>query len=254
MSMPSLHVFETFVWLWIALAVVVFVTLFFVTAPYGRHAVAGWGPTLPARWGWFIMEAPAPLLVAAGLAFGARSVDRYAALLGALFLAHYLYRAFLFPLRLPRDSKRMPLSIVLSAVLFNLVNGSIQGLWLGALAPQPFPVAFDSPRTLFGLALFAAGALTHLWADGVLFRLRRRGEGYRIPHGGLYRFVSCPNYLGEIVEWAGFALIMAALPGLAFLVWTIANLAPRALRHHRWYRERFPDYPANRRALVPFLY
>ena len=40
-------------------------------------------------------------------------------------------------------------------------------------------------------------------------------------------WVSCPNYLGEI-------------------------LVPRALSHHRWYRQRFPDYPAGRRALLPY--
>jgi len=39
--------------------------------------------------------------------------------------------------------------------------------------------------------------------------------------------------------------------GLAFAVWTIANLAPRARSNHKWYRETFPDYPENRKALLP---
>ncbi len=34
---------------------------------------------------------------------------------------------------------------------------------------------------------------------------------------------------------------------------TAATLVPRALAHHEWYRERFADYPPERRALVPFL-
>ena len=38
-----------------------FPALFFVTAPYGRHARKGWGPTMPARWGWVVMEAPSPI-------------------------------------------------------------------------------------------------------------------------------------------------------------------------------------------------
>ena len=42
-------------------------------------------------------------------------------------------------------------------------------------------------------------------------------------------------------------------PGLAFALYTFANLAPRALSHHRWYRERFPEYPADRKAILPFL-
>ena len=42
--------------------------------------------------------------------------------------------------------------------------------------------------------------------------------------------------------------------GLAFCVFTAANLIPRALSNHRWYRENFPDYPANRRALIPGVF
>jgi 3-oxo-5-alpha-steroid 4-dehydrogenase 1 len=43
------------------------------------------------------------------------------------------------------------------------------------------------------------------------------------------------------------------LPALAFLVWTLANLIPRALDHHKWYRSEFPDYPSKRKAVLPFL-
>ena len=34
----------------------IFVTLFFIPAPYGRHARAGWGPHLPNWLGWLLME------------------------------------------------------------------------------------------------------------------------------------------------------------------------------------------------------
>src|SRR5207302_1373799 len=96
------------------------------------------------------------------------------------------------------------------------------------------------------------GHLAHVQSDRLLARLRHPGEtGYRVPHGGLYRFVSCPNYLGEIVEWIGWAVASWSPPGLAFAAWTIANLAPRARAHHAWYRRSFPDYPPARRALVP---
>ena len=58
----------------------------------------------------------------------------------------------------------------------------------------------------------------------------------------------------EIVEWLGWALLTWSPAGLAFAAWTMANLVPRARAHHRWYRERFPDYPARRKALVPGLF
>ena len=95
----------------------------------------------------------------------------------------------------------------------------------------------------------------NLHADTCLIRLRGDGTGgYKIPHGGAYRWVSCPNYLGEILEWIGFAVATWSLTGAAFAVWTIANLFPRARDHHRWYQERFPDYPVERKALIPRLF
>jgi protein-S-isoprenylcysteine O-methyltransferase Ste14 len=72
-----------------------------------------------------------------------------------------------------------------------------------------------------------------------------------VPQGGLYRWVSSPNYLGEIVQWAGWALATWSLPGVAFAVWTAANLVPRAQANQLWYRQRFPDYPPERKALIP---
>jgi len=82
---------------------------------------------------------------------------------------------------------------------------------------------------------------------------RDLGPGYHIPSGFMYRWVSCPNYLGEIMQWFGFALAVHALPVWSFVAWTIANLLPRAMRHHQWYRERFDDYPAGRKAILPGL-
>jgi 3-oxo-5-alpha-steroid 4-dehydrogenase 1 len=43
------------------------------------------------------------------------------------------------------------------------------------------------------------------------------------------------------------------MAGLAFAVYTAANLVPRRWTITDWYRERFADYPPERRALIPFL-
>ena len=51
-----------------------------------------------------------------------------------------------------------------------------------------------------------------------------------VPHGPLFRLVSCPNYFGEIVDWSGFALATWSPGGLLFALWTAANLVPRAGR------------------------
>lgn len=106
-----------------------------------------------------------------------------------------------------------------------------------------------------GAALFVIGSVINFREDRALRGLRPAcGSDYGIPRGGLFRWISCPNYLGEIVEWAGWAVATWSIAGLAFAAWTVANLVPRARAHHRWYLARFPDYPAERRALVPGLW
>jgi steroid 5-alpha reductase family enzyme len=110
-------------------------------------------------------------------------------------------------------------------------------------------------RFLGGLGIFVSGFVINRAADFTLSRIRQSSRGeYEIPRGGLFRWVSCPNYLGEMLIWLGWTLATWSPAAAAFFLWTIANLAPRARSHHAWYRERFEDYPQERRALVPGLW
>ncbi len=112
------------------------------------------------------------------------------------------------------------------------------------------------PRFVLGTVLFFTGFMINQRADRTLLKLRESAEEsgkYKIPYGGLYRYVSCPNYLGEIIQWTGFAMLTWSLPGLAFALYTMANVGPRALANHAWYQASFSNYPAQRRALIPFL-
>jgi 3-oxo-5-alpha-steroid 4-dehydrogenase 1 len=236
----------------LALAVATFVALRFVTAPYGRYGRAGWGPTVSARIGWLVMEAPAPVVFAVGYAAGVHRGELVPLILLALWQSHYLYRAFGYPFLL-RGGTRMPVTVTLLAIAFNVLNSSINARWVAELGRYRIGWLAD-PRFVVGVGLFAIGLVVHLRADRALRRLRAPGEtSYRIPYGGAYRWVSCPNYLGEIVQWLGWAVATWSLAGLAFAAYTVANLAPRALDHHRWYRGHFADYPPDRRALVPFV-
>lgn len=239
---------------WTALAAVAFVALFFRPAPYGRYADRGGRRTIPSRWGWMLMESPAVLLFVALWATGRQRDAPVSIAFLLLWLSHYLWRTVVYPLRLgARGERPMPLEIVVSAFGFQLANVYLNARWLFELAPA-YPTSWlRDPRFLAGVALFVLGTVVNRRADASLRGLASE-EGYAIPRGGLYRWVSCPNYLGEIAIWSGWALATWSLPGLAFALWTIANLAPRARTHHRFYRERFPDYPPERRALVPFVW
>jgi 3-oxo-5-alpha-steroid 4-dehydrogenase 1 len=232
------------------LAPVIFLSLLFLPAPYGRHARPGWGPTMDGRGAWILMESPS---VFAYLFFhlrGPRATDAVPLVFLLLWQAHYVNRALLEPLRGPRA--RMPVAIAAMSFAFNVANSYMNATWFTSLGPA-YPASWlRSPAFLSGLGLFLAGAWINREADRRLRELRAAG-GYAVPHGWLFDHVSCPNYLGEIVEWAGWAILTWSPAGLAFALFTLANLAPRALTHHRWYRARFPGYPAGRRALVPLL-
>lgn len=243
--------YSILVYTWMAVGLITFFFLFKVQAPFGRHTRAGWGPVVDNRLGWIIMEATVLLVLYAVLSAAPRDLGGVARMMVGLFTVHYVHRALIFPWFLRTGGKKMPMAITLSAMGFNVVNGSLLGYYFGHLAEYPDRWLTDA-RFLAGTALFLLGAAINLHADYALIRLRKPGEtGYRIPEGGLFNWISCPNHLGEILEWAGFALLTWSLPGLAFAFWTFANLAPRAWAHHLWYRKHFPEYPPRRRALIP---
>jgi hypothetical protein len=231
--------FETLIWAWIALGVFTFGYLFIQPAPYGRHATKEWGPMIPSWVGWILMEAPSPLLIAYCfyLAPPSMSFDAIGSwVLGGLWLIHYLHRALIQPLSNPGGNKPMPFFVSASAIFFNLVNGYVNGRGLTLFNDHYGKAWLHQYSTGIGLTLFSIGFFINRHSDSILMNLRKPGEtGYKIPQGGLYPYISCPNYFGEMVEWIGFAIAAWSLPAFSFAVWTIANLAPRAFTHHRWY-------------------
>ncbi len=236
------------------LAAAVLVLLMFISAPYGRHARAGWGPMIPARVSWVVMELPALVLPIGFFVYSERWDDAVALVFLGLWVFHYGYRTLIYPFLNKVPGKPVPISVTFFAGGFNLVNGSIQGAFLFLATPPHTTGWFTDGRFGFGVLLFMGGFYIHSRSDTILRRLRwTSGAGYRIPHGFLYRWISAPNYLGEMVQWAGWALLTWSLAGASFAVWTVANLLPRALTNHRWYHEHFEDYPQHRRAVLPFL-
>ena len=238
----------------LALAVPVFLLLLFIRAPYGRYTRAGWGPMLENRLGWFIMESPAVLVFGVIVLSYAR-LNVTVILLFVMWELHYGHRVFIYPWTL-KKGRKMPWSIVLMAVVFNTTNGYLNGWSIASQADKYSDAWIASPQFLLGVLIFFAGMALNKISDrqlALLSRDRNPGDAYRIPRGLGYRWVSCPNYLGEIIEWLGWAIATWSLAGWVFAIWTLANLVPRALAHHRWYRETFADYPPARRALIPYF-
>ena len=117
----------------LGLALPTLVALIFITAPYGRHTRTGWGPTIPTRLGWIIMESPSSLGFAAIFALGAYRSELVPLVLLGFWQVHYLHRTFIFPFRMRTEGRRMFVSIVAMGVLFNLLNAYINARYDGAM-------------------------------------------------------------------------------------------------------------------------
>jgi len=246
--------FTIICWIWISFAVVIFPLLLKVTQPYGRHSNSKWGKRINNKLGWFIMELPALVVFGFFLSFTENLFDKLVLIAGLLWALHYVHRALIFPFRLHTKGKQIPLVIVVFGILFNTVNGFLNGYWLAHFAVANESDSLVNLHLIVGVVLFIAGYSINKYHDRILIKLRNGSKaGYQIPYGGLFRYVSCPNYLGEIITWLGFFFVTLSLPAMSFLVWTMVNLIPSALDNHKWYKKEFEDYPENRKAVIPFL-
>lgn len=217
--------------------------------PAERLGSRGTGKRMNAPWAWFLFELPALVTFPAiYLASGNHHLLGNLAL--ALWLAHYGHRTLVWPWLVPKRDATVPLTMCTASIGFNLVNGGLLGWFMGYAADYGDPWLAD-PRFIAGVALFIGGAALNVWADYRLLHLRKTTTGRVVPTGGPFNVACCPNLSGEIVEWIGFALLTWSMPGLAFALWTIANLVPRALWRRDWYRESFEGYPKDRAALFP---
>ena len=251
-------IFQNLTLAWIVMGVLVLPLTLWITAPFGRH-FRQFGPTIGNRLGWMIMESPAIwwfTIVFMASASGENGTNRHfvAWILWTLWMVHYVNRGLVFPLRIRTNGKRIPLLIVTFAFGFQMINGFLNGMALGQFGTQYDGDWLRQSNFWIGLALFVMGWSINLQSDETLLRLRKPTQtDYMIPHGGLFKWVSCPNFLGEMILWSGWAVMCWNLAALSFAIWTVANLLPRALAHHRWYRQNFQDYPANRKAVFPGL-
>jgi very-long-chain enoyl-CoA reductase len=113
---------------------------------------------------------------------------------------------------------------------------------------------------IVGVALFVTGELGNNWAHRKLRALRQPGTNERgIPRGGLFNWVSCANYTYELLLWTGFCVLCRTVASAVYLVGIVGILGSwarkRHLRYHQFFdgKENRQLYPAQRRALIPFI-
>lgn len=254
----NLHDYTLFLYGWGALGVLSALSLFLsgelpISSRKESRLLKRLGGSINKKTGWIIMEVPILITVITFYLLGDDPLNVSAIMVGA-FVMHYTNRALIYPHRIKTEGKTMPVSTMLMSMVFYIINGYLIGHYFGDLRSYSVEWLAD-PRFILGAAMFLAGFAINIQSDNILIKLRQPGEtGYRIPHGGFYRWVSCPNYFGEIVEWTGFAIMTWSLPSVVYALWVGLPLLAQALIAHKWYVEKFgAEYPARRKAIIPGL-
>ncbi len=239
-------------------AVFVFIALNFIEAGYGKAISPKWGPSINNKLGWIIMELPSFITMFYFWYTSDRQFEIAPLIMAMLFMLHYFQRTFIFPLLLKGKSK-MPLSIIIMGMTFNTLNGYMQGEWIFFLSPENLYTKswITSPQFIIGTIIFFIGMFINLHSDKVIRNLRKQGDtSHYLPKKGIYKYVTSANYFGEITEWIGFAILTFSIPGVLFVIWTMANLVPRARSIHKRYKLEFGDEFNERplKRVFPFIY
>lgn len=258
-NIESLEFFYNFCFIMALVCVVIFVALYFVDAGYGKMRSEKWGPAINNKVGWFLMEAPVFVVM---LYLWSLSTVRFQVpylIFFLIFQWHYFQRSFVFPFLLKGNSK-MPIIIMFLSFIWNVINGYLQGYWLFHLAPAYAPYEsqwLTSWQFILGTTIFVTGWIINMHSDYVIRHLRKPGDSnHYLPQKGMYRFVTSANYLGEITEWLGWAILTWSIAGSLFLLLTCSNLIPRANSIYHRYQEEFPG-EFNKKKLkriIPFIY
>ena len=249
--------FDLFLIIMAIAALGVFVALHFFQAGYGYLFDRRYGPPVPNKVGWVLMESPVFILMCVLWATSERMWEAGPLALFLIFQSHYLQRSFIFPLLL-RGNSKMPLGIVLMGMTFNTLNALMQGGWIFYISPADYYADwFLKPYIYIGGAIFVAGMFINLQSDHIIRALRKPGDTrHYIPMGGMFRYVTSANYFGELLEWVGFAIASWSWAGVVFAWWTFANLAPRAASLRKRYEQEFGEEFSrlNRKRIIPFIY
>jgi len=259
------------------LTVISFIQQFLEPAPYCR-AVADnaptpkkWGPPIPARWAhmfadgvggftcftvtFFVFANVYPLIPTQNLNQNlAESYSVPNIICYVMWALHYIHRGFITPFFMRFSSKSVPLFVDFGTFLSNaVISYSIASFVGSATYPEDYT---KDARFILGIICFVLGYIINKWADIHLRNLRQPGQtsGYVIPTGFLFDYIVCPNYFGETLEWVGFLLLSWTWGSLVWLLFCLSTFIPRAIYNKKWYLEKFPEYPKDRKLMIPFIF
>ena len=260
--------FYIYLYVMIGIAAIVFVCLFFVTAGYGAFMSKKWGKAINNKVAWFLMEFPIFLAMIVLWLCSPHRFDIVPMVFLLIFEIHYFQRSLIFPWIMKGKKSQMSLAVMFMGIAFNILNAMMQGYWIffesyncqyQVLGCSYTDVAWlCSPQFIIGVIVFFLGFYVNLRSDYIIRHLRKRDDdtNHYLPSGFLFNYVTSANYLGELMEWLGFAILTWSLSGLVFFIWTFANLVPRANSLYKRYKTEFGDVMEQRKLkrVFPFIY
>ncbi|KAE9376201.1 hypothetical protein N431DRAFT_464243 [Stipitochalara longipes BDJ] len=176
-------------------------------------------------------------------------------LAAAMILLHFLKREYetLFIHRFSLAT--MPLfNIFKNSAHYWILSGAWLAYWI--YAPSSY-TALETPLTrkldIIGLVLYIFGEVSNFHTHVTLSKLRSKGGTERgIPKGYGFSWVTCPNYLFEMIAWTGVLLVTRSSATLLFMVVALVQMQLWAIKKEKALRAEFPkEYRRKRYAIIP---
>ena len=247
-------------------------------APYGKFGGNERTVNLDPKLGWWLMELPATLSFMYNYFKGReRKLEKEkqskeeklkgpngwaTCILFLIWCLHYGNRGWFFPLtiRVAKGTKQsFALYNAAIGAMFLTAHGYLNGRLFSELGTRYTDAWLKDPRFLVGLAIYLTGFTITVQSESIVRNLRpvdgivSAADRYKIPMGGMFTYVTNAAYLGELTAWTGFIILTWSPTLVPALFISLGNLVPRAFEQHKWYLKKFPNYPKDRKVLIPFV-
>jgi len=254
--------YDTLLIVGLVIAILIYLGNRYGTAKYGgRFGESKSGFRLSSKLGWVLMELPALIVFPIVYFTGHNAMQPVPLFFLCLWIFHYTNRALLNPMLMrtaPGSKNSFDPSVMLWGWVVLALHSYLNAAYISELGDQYQQSWLQDPRFIIGIIIYVFGFSLNVYSDSILRNLRSKTPAsdeprYRIPYGGMFKYVSCPQYLGEIISFVGLATMTWNLGAVFVVAVTAANLIPRALVTHKWFNKNFDDYPRERKAIFPYM-
>lgn len=178
-----------------------------------------------------------------------------------MMIAHFVKRELETVFVHKFSAATMPAKFIIrNSAHYWLLAGLNISYWVFApnsLAAQSLDSLSDNVKYLIyaGVATYIYGEIANFYTHIVLSNLRPKGTTKRgIPKGFGFNWVTCPNYLFEIISWIGVLMATRSLACVLFVVVAWVTMQGWAVQREKRYRKEFEGtYRPKKYALTPFV-